>query len=84
MPGKQVGMSDTCYPDRLINTIPNLYVFLFLFLFLFLFPPTFSPRLSLTHLLILTCLFIISSSYSPTHPPTSSHPQVLLCGQQPL
>jgi len=27
MPGKQVGMSGTCYPDRLINTIPNLYYY---------------------------------------------------------
>ena len=23
----QVGMSETCYPDRLINTIPNLYYY---------------------------------------------------------
>jgi len=27
MPGKQVGMSGTCYPDRLISTIPNLYYY---------------------------------------------------------
>ena len=27
MPGKQVGMSGTCYPDRLINNIPNLYYY---------------------------------------------------------
>merc|ERR1719253_2111649 len=27
MPGKQVGMSGECYPDRLINTIPNLYYY---------------------------------------------------------
>jgi len=27
MPGKQVGMDGTCYPDRLINTIPNLYYY---------------------------------------------------------
>eukprot|EP00601_Ochromonadales_sp_CCMP2298_P004682 CAMPEP_0173190968 /NCGR_PEP_ID=MMETSP1141-20130122/12633_1 /TAXON_ID=483371 /ORGANISM="non described non described, Strain CCMP2298" /LENGTH=1368 /DNA_ID=CAMNT_0014115123 /DNA_START=129 /DNA_END=4235 /DNA_ORIENTATION=+ len=27
MPGKQVGMSGTCYPDRLINTVPNLYYY---------------------------------------------------------
>mmetsp|Transcript_8951 Transcript_8951/g.14855 ORF Transcript_8951/g.14855 Transcript_8951/m.14855 type:complete len:1393 (-) Transcript_8951:191-4369(-) len=27
MPGKQVGMSDTCYPDRLINRVPNLYYY---------------------------------------------------------
>jgi len=27
MPGKQVGMSGTCYPDRLINSIPNLYYY---------------------------------------------------------
>ena len=27
MPGKQVGMAGTCYPDRLINTIPNLYYY---------------------------------------------------------
>merc|ERR1712194_478282 len=25
MPGKQVGMAGTCYPDRLIQSIPNLY-----------------------------------------------------------
>ncbi|GFR47291.1 hypothetical protein Agub_g8978, partial [Astrephomene gubernaculifera] len=27
MPGKQVGMSGTCYPDSLIGTIPNLYYY---------------------------------------------------------
>jgi len=27
MPGKQVGMAGTCYPDRLIQTIPNLYYY---------------------------------------------------------
>eukprot|EP00316_Scyphosphaera_apsteinii_P022983 CAMPEP_0119309718 /NCGR_PEP_ID=MMETSP1333-20130426/16236_1 /TAXON_ID=418940 /ORGANISM="Scyphosphaera apsteinii, Strain RCC1455" /LENGTH=1403 /DNA_ID=CAMNT_0007313731 /DNA_START=47 /DNA_END=4258 /DNA_ORIENTATION=- len=27
MPGKQVGMSGGCYPDRLIQTIPNLYYY---------------------------------------------------------
>jgi len=27
MPGKQVGMSGQCYPDRLINSIPNLYFY---------------------------------------------------------
>jgi len=27
MPGKQVGMSGTCYPDRLIHSIPNLYYY---------------------------------------------------------
>eukprot|EP00669_Euglena_mutabilis_P006417 TRINITY_DN2039_c0_g1_i1.p1 TRINITY_DN2039_c0_g1~~TRINITY_DN2039_c0_g1_i1.p1 ORF type:complete len:1417 (+),score=532.61 TRINITY_DN2039_c0_g1_i1:284-4252(+) len=27
MPGKQMGMSDTCYPDSLIGTIPNLYYY---------------------------------------------------------
>jgi len=27
MPGKQVGMSGTCYPDRLINSIPNIYYY---------------------------------------------------------
>jgi magnesium chelatase subunit H len=27
MPGKQVGMSGTCYPDRLINSIPNVYYY---------------------------------------------------------
>lgn len=27
MPGKQVGMSDTCYPDKLINSIPNIYYY---------------------------------------------------------
>ena len=27
MPGKQVGMAGTCYPDRLIQSIPNLYYY---------------------------------------------------------
>jgi magnesium chelatase subunit H len=27
MPGKQMGMSDTCFPDSLIGTIPNLYYY---------------------------------------------------------
>lgn len=27
MPGKQVGMSGTCYPDSLIGTIPNIYYY---------------------------------------------------------
>ena len=27
MPGKQVGMSGTCYPDRLINSLPNIYYY---------------------------------------------------------
>ena len=27
MPGKQVGMSDGCYPDSLIGSIPNLYYY---------------------------------------------------------
>ena len=27
MPGKQVGMAGTCYPDRLIASIPNLYYY---------------------------------------------------------
>lgn len=27
MPGKQVGMSGACYPDRLINSIPNIYYY---------------------------------------------------------
>jgi len=27
MPGKQVGMSGDCYPDRLINNLPNLYYY---------------------------------------------------------
>merc|ERR1711966_249040 len=26
MPGKQVGMSGTCYPDRLINSLPSAYM----------------------------------------------------------
>lgn len=27
MPGKQVGMSGSCYPDKLISTIPNVYYY---------------------------------------------------------
>ena len=27
MPGKQVGMSDECWPDRLIGELPNLYIY---------------------------------------------------------
>ena len=27
MPGKQTGLSDTCWPDRLINDLPNLYLY---------------------------------------------------------
>eukprot|EP00172_Hildenbrandia_rubra_P001173 Plantae.Rhodophyta-Hildenbrandia_rubra.ctg173.p1 GENE.Plantae.Rhodophyta-Hildenbrandia_rubra.ctg173~~Plantae.Rhodophyta-Hildenbrandia_rubra.ctg173.p1 ORF type:complete len:1372 (+),score=252.95 Plantae.Rhodophyta-Hildenbrandia_rubra.ctg173:7089-11204(+) len=27
MPGKQIGMSDECYPDRLIHSIPNVYYY---------------------------------------------------------
>eukprot|EP00746_Dinoflagellata_sp_MGD_P149459 gnl/MRDRNA2_/MRDRNA2_81487_c0_seq1.p1 gnl/MRDRNA2_/MRDRNA2_81487_c0~~gnl/MRDRNA2_/MRDRNA2_81487_c0_seq1.p1 ORF type:complete len:1474 (-),score=338.38 gnl/MRDRNA2_/MRDRNA2_81487_c0_seq1:78-4499(-) len=27
MPGKQVGMAGSCYPDSLINTLPNLYYY---------------------------------------------------------
>ena len=27
MPGKQCGMSDTCWPDRLIGDLPNLYLY---------------------------------------------------------
>ncbi len=27
MPGKQVGMSDLCFPDSLIGTIPNIYYY---------------------------------------------------------
>eukprot|EP00871_Galdieria_phlegrea_P003759 jgi/Galph1/4384/GphlegSOOS_G3038.1 len=27
MPGKQVGMAETCYPDRLIHSIPNIYYY---------------------------------------------------------
>eukprot|EP00193_Tetraselmis_chui_P012881 CAMPEP_0177771118 /NCGR_PEP_ID=MMETSP0491_2-20121128/11369_1 /TAXON_ID=63592 /ORGANISM="Tetraselmis chuii, Strain PLY429" /LENGTH=1394 /DNA_ID=CAMNT_0019288541 /DNA_START=132 /DNA_END=4315 /DNA_ORIENTATION=- len=27
MPGKQVGMAGTCYPDALISTIPNMYYY---------------------------------------------------------
>lgn len=27
MPGKQVGMSELCYPDKLINSIPNIYYY---------------------------------------------------------
>lgn len=27
MPGKQVGLSDECWPDRLIGELPNLYIY---------------------------------------------------------
>ena len=27
MPGKQMGMSETCYPDSLIGALPNLYYY---------------------------------------------------------
>ncbi|HEY9401739.1 MAG TPA: cobaltochelatase subunit CobN [Pyrinomonadaceae bacterium] len=27
MPGKQVGLSDSCWPDRLIGELPNLYIY---------------------------------------------------------
>ncbi|CAE7602196.1 CHLH [Symbiodinium natans] len=27
VPGKQVGMSGSCYPDRLISVLPNLYYY---------------------------------------------------------
>ena len=27
MPGKQVGLSDKCWPDRLIGTLPNFYLY---------------------------------------------------------
>ena len=27
MPGKQVGMSGQCYPDRLINSLPSAYLY---------------------------------------------------------
>ena len=27
IPGKQIGMSDDCYPDRLIRSIPNVYYY---------------------------------------------------------
>jgi magnesium chelatase subunit H len=27
MPGKQVGMSDKCWPDRLIGELPNIYIY---------------------------------------------------------
>merc|ERR1740115_68926 len=27
MPGKQVGMAGTCYPDRLINSLPSAYLY---------------------------------------------------------
>ena len=27
MPGKQVGMSDNCYPDLLIGDTPNIYYY---------------------------------------------------------
>jgi magnesium chelatase subunit H len=27
MPGKQVGLSDECWPDRLIGELPNIYLY---------------------------------------------------------
>jgi magnesium chelatase subunit H len=27
MPGKQVGMSEECWPDRLIGELPNIYIY---------------------------------------------------------
>jgi magnesium chelatase subunit H len=27
MPGKQVGLSDRCWPDRLIGELPNVYIY---------------------------------------------------------
>src|SRR4029079_348463 len=27
MPGKQVGLSDDCWPDRLIGELPNIYIY---------------------------------------------------------
>ena len=27
MPGKQVGLSETCWPDRLIGDVPNIYIY---------------------------------------------------------
>jgi magnesium chelatase subunit H len=27
MPGKQIGMSDECWPDRLIGELPNIYIY---------------------------------------------------------
>jgi len=27
MPGKQVGLSSSCWPDRLIGELPNLYIY---------------------------------------------------------
>jgi magnesium chelatase subunit H len=27
MPGKQIGLSDACWPDRLIGELPNFYVY---------------------------------------------------------
>ena len=27
MPGKQVGLSEKCWPDRLIGELPNLYIY---------------------------------------------------------
>jgi magnesium chelatase subunit H len=27
MPGKQVGLSESCWPDRLIGELPNLYLY---------------------------------------------------------
>jgi magnesium chelatase subunit H len=27
MPGKQVGLSENCWPDRLIGELPNIYIY---------------------------------------------------------
>jgi len=27
MPGKQVGLSERCWPDRLIGELPNIYIY---------------------------------------------------------
>jgi len=27
MPGKQIGLSDECWPDRLIGELPNIYIY---------------------------------------------------------
>jgi magnesium chelatase subunit H len=27
MPGKQIGLSDECWPDRLIDELPNFYIY---------------------------------------------------------
>ena len=27
MPGKQVGLSESCWPDRLIGELPNIYIY---------------------------------------------------------